>query len=153
MRISAATPSPGPRDTILQTKGRRHGFRIQVLYQVRNRLQQPVQATRRPPTRNGQRMFAGPLSRGCPATARCARQRAGLKLPVGKKIRFYITIPKAALLARRSTPRAASGSPRRASSHPEHAQGRRSLTVRDGHIKVSIARIRSGALPGLKGIL
>jgi hypothetical protein len=27
------------------------------------------------------------------------------------------------------------------------------LTVRDGRIRVSIARIRSGALPGLQGIL
>jgi hypothetical protein len=27
------------------------------------------------------------------------------------------------------------------------------LSVRDGRIKVSIARIKSGALPGLKGIL
>jgi hypothetical protein len=27
------------------------------------------------------------------------------------------------------------------------------LTVRDGRIRVSIARIKSGALPGLRGIL
>ena len=152
VRIVAATPAPGPADVTL-TKGP-HGFRIQVLYQVRAACSNPCRATALILTRSGKRMFAAPLFTKLPGDGKVTLgKRTGLKLPVGKKIRFYITITKAALLR---TPFSTKGGFRVAETRLEVTLRTKKgtlLTVRDGHIKVSIARIRSGALPGLKGIL
>jgi hypothetical protein len=72
---------------------------------------------------------------------------------VGKKVRFYLTVSKAELLR---APFSTQGGDRLAQTRLRvtlrTATGS-ALFVRDGQIKVSIARIKSGALPGLKGIL
>ena len=70
------------------------------------------------------------------------------------KIRFYIAVSKAQLL---KAPFSTEGASRVAETRlrvwytPKGSQA--ALSVRDGCIKVSIARIKSGALPGLTGIL
>ena len=79
--------------------------------------------------------------------------RGTVKLPAGKKVRFYMTVSKAALL---KTPFHTEGGFRVAETRLRvwlKTPRGEVLTVRDGRIKVSIARIRSGALPGLRGIL
>ncbi|MDX6596190.1 MAG: hypothetical protein QOE87_77, partial [Gaiellales bacterium] len=43
--------------------------------------------------------------------------------------------------------------PRRACASGTPKGSKQALSVRDGRIKVSIARIKSGALPGLSGVL
>jgi hypothetical protein len=68
-------------------------------------------------------------------------------------VRFYLTVSKAELLR---APFSTQGGDRLAQTRlrvtVRTATGS-ALYVRDGQIKVSIARIKSGALPGLKGIL
>jgi hypothetical protein len=68
-------------------------------------------------------------------------------------VRFYMTISKAELL---KAPFTTVGGNRVANTRLrvwlKTASGEE-LTVRDGRIAVSIARIKSGALPGLAGIL
>ena len=79
--------------------------------------------------------------------------RGTVKLPAGKKVRFYMTVSKAALL---KTPFHTEGGFRVAETRLRvwlKTPKGEVLTVRDGRIKVSIARITSGALPGLRGIL
>ena len=82
--------------------------------------------------------------------------RSGIAVPKGRtgKIRFYLTVSKAQLL---KAPFTTEGSSRVAETRlrvtyaPKGSPA--ALSVRDGRIKVSIARIKSGALPGLAGIL
>ncbi|HEY1480862.1 MAG TPA: hypothetical protein VGF46_12565, partial [Gaiellales bacterium] len=79
--------------------------------------------------------------------------RGSFRLPGSKKIRFYLTVSKAALL---KTPFTTTGGFRLGDTRLRVTLTTKSgklLVVRDGRIKVSIARIRSGALPGLTGIL
>ena len=79
--------------------------------------------------------------------------RGSFRLPGSKKIRFYLTVSKAALL---KTPFTTAGGYRLGNTRLRvtlTTKGGKQLVVRDGRIKVSIARIRSGALPGLTGIL
>ena len=82
--------------------------------------------------------------------------RGKFTVPKGKKgkIRFYIAVSKSQLL---KAPFSTEGGSRVAETRlrvwytPKGAK--QALSVRDGRIKVSIARIKSGALPGLSGIL
>ena len=79
--------------------------------------------------------------------------RGTFGLPGTKKIRFYMTVTKAALLR---TPFVTQGGFRVGDTRLRVYLTTRSgvvVAVRDGHIKVSIARIKSGALPDLTGIL
>jgi hypothetical protein len=80
-------------------------------------------------------------------------RRGSVKLPGGKKVRFYLTIDKSQLLR---APFSTVGGNRIASTRLRvwlQAKSGQVLTVRDGRIAVSIARIKAGALPGLSGIL
>jgi hypothetical protein len=80
-------------------------------------------------------------------------KRGAVKLPTGHKVRFYITIAKASLL---KTPFTTVHGFRVAETRMRvwlKTTHGTVLTVRDGDIRVSIARIKSGALPGLRGIL
>ncbi len=79
--------------------------------------------------------------------------RPSVKLPGGKKVRFYLTVSKAELL---KSPFTTVGGNRIANTRlrvwlttPKGQE----LAIADGRIAVSIARIKSGALPGLAGIL
>jgi hypothetical protein len=79
--------------------------------------------------------------------------RRGIKIPPGKKIFFSIAIKRAALLR---TPFYTQGGYRFAETRLRvwlKTPAGEALTIRDGRIKVSIARIKSGDLPNLKGIL
>ena len=76
-----------------------------------------------------------------------------MTLPGGRKIRFYLVVDRSALLrAPFHTERGFRVANTRLRVWLKTSAGEM-LAVRDGHIKVSIARIKSGALPGLKGIL
>jgi hypothetical protein len=147
----APTTSPGPRDVEVQP-GPGGSFRIQVQYQVRNPCASPCKVHAEIRTRTGARRYRTKL----PGDGRIVLgTRSGLTLPKGRKVRFYVTISKAALL---KVPFVTQGGFRVGETRlrvwlRQPGQRPELLTVRDGHIKVSIARIKSGALPGLKGIL
>ncbi|HET6174553.1 MAG TPA: hypothetical protein VFD90_18245 [Gaiellales bacterium] len=150
------TKAPGPRDVKLQTGPGGKSFRIQVQYTL------PKACTTKTPcalrgelrTRTGRRLYAAtPL----PGDTKLVLGTRG-KFPVPKgakgKIRFYISVSKAQLL---KAPFSTEGGSRVAETRLRvwyTAKGsKEALSVRDGRIKVSIARIKSGALPGLSGIL
>jgi hypothetical protein len=102
------------------------------------------------PTRTGRRIFA----RGLPGDGRLVLGRQkGISLPVGQRVRFLIPIDEGALLEAEFT---TVGKHRVAETRMrvwlEERKGEL-LTVRDGRIRVKIAPIQSGALPGLAGIL
>ncbi|MDX6571336.1 MAG: hypothetical protein QOC86_492 [Gaiellales bacterium] len=150
------TRAPGPRDVTLTTKPGGKGFRIQVQYTL------PKACTAKPPcrlrgelrTRSGRRLYAlVPLPGD---TKLVLGTRAAFTTPKAakRKIRFFITVSKAQLL---KAPFSTQGGSRVAETRLRvwyTAKGsKEALSVRDGRIKVSIARIESGALPGLSGIL
>ena len=105
-------------------------------------------------TRNGRRLYAVTPLPGDGKVVLGTRPR--VVVPKGKKgkIRFYIAVSKSQLL---KAPFSTEGGSRVAETRlrvwytPKGAK--QALSVRDGRIKVSIARIKSGALPGLTGIL
>jgi hypothetical protein len=150
------TKAPGPRDVTLQPSPGGKGFRIQVQYTL------PKACTAKTPcslrgelrTRTGRRLYAATPLPG--DTKLVLGTRGKFAVPKGKKgkIRFYITVSKAQLL---KAPFSTEGGSRVAETRLRvwyTAKGsKEALSVRDGRIKVSIARIRSGALPGLSGIL
>jgi hypothetical protein len=147
---NAPTPAPGPPDVALQTGPGGKGFRVQVQYTVPKACTKGCAAHAQLRIRTGGRVYDVKLPGDSPIVL---GTRAGLILPAHGKIRFYLTVSKAALL---SSPFTTVGANRIAETRlrvwVKTPKGQL-LTVRDGHIKVSIARIRSGALPGLKGIL
>jgi uncharacterized repeat protein (TIGR01451 family) len=146
--VPAVVLSPGPRDTTLQP-GPNGTFRIEVLYQVRNPCSKPCKAHADIRTRKGPRVYSLSLA----GDGLLLGTRAGLVLPTNKKIRFWLTVNKAALL---KAPFKTIGGFRVAETrlrvYLKTPKGTLT-TVRDGRIMVSIARIKSGKLPGLKGIL
>jgi hypothetical protein len=150
------TKAPGPRDVQLQTSPGGKGFRIQVQYTLPKACTSAAPCTLRGElrTRNGRRLYAvTPL----PGDGKVVLGTRGkFAVPKGRqgKIRFYITVRKAQLL---KAPFSTEGGSRVAETRLRvwyTAKGaKEALSVRDGRIKVSIARIKSGALPGLSGIL
>ena len=150
------TSAPGPRDVTLQKTPGGKGFRIQVQYTLPKACTSKTPCTLRGElrTRTGRRLYAvAPLPGD---TKLVLGTRARLAVPKGAKgkIRFYITVSKAQLL---KAPFSTEGGSRVAETRLRvwyTAKGsKEALSVRDGRIKVSIARIKSGALPGLSGIL
>jgi len=150
------TSAPGPRDVTLQTTPGGKGFRIQVQYTLPKACTSATPCSLRGElrTRTGRRLYAVTPLRG--DTKLVLGTRGRFSVPKGKKgkIRFYITVSKAQLL---KAPFSTEGGSRVAETRLRvwyTAKGsKEALSVRDGRIKVSIARIRSGALPGLSGIL
>jgi hypothetical protein len=150
------TSAPGPRDVTLQKTPGGKGFRIQVQYTLPKACASKTPCTLRGElrTRTGRRLYAiAPLPGD---TKLVLGTRARLAVPKGAKgkIRFYIMVSKAQLL---KAPFSTEGGSRVAETRLRvwyTAKGsKEALSVRDGRIKVSIARIKSGALPGLSGIL
>jgi hypothetical protein len=151
---SVATPAPGPRDAELQKGPHGKGFRIQVQFRVPASCSKPCTGTAELHTRSGRRLYA--VTPALPGDGKVILgRRSGIPLfkGVGKKVRFYLTVSKAELLR---APFSTQGASRLAQTRlrvtVRTASGT-TLYVRDGRIKVSIARIKSGALPGLAGIL
>jgi hypothetical protein len=150
------TTAPGPRDVTLDTTPGGKGFRIQVQYTLPKACTSKTPCTLRGElrTRTGRRLYAvTPL----PGDTKLVLGRRGrFSVPKAKKgkIRFFITVSKAQLL---KAPFSTEGGSRVAETRlrvwytPKGSK--EALSVRDGRIKVSIARIKSGALPGLSGIL
>ena len=151
---AAVTPAPGPRDTDVQAAPGGKGFRIQVQYRVPSLCRPSCVAHAEIRTRSGRQLYSASAVAPLPGDGRIViGTRGSVKLPGGKKVRFYMTVGKAALLR---TPFSTQAGYRVANTRLRVWLKTRSgqvLTVRDGRIRVSIARIRSGALPGLKGIL
>jgi hypothetical protein len=150
------TTAPGPRDVQLQSTPGGKGFRIQVQYAVPKACASAAPCTLRAElrTRSGRRLYAVAPLPGDGAVVLGTRGK--VVLPKGRtgKIHFYLTVSKAQLL---KAPFSTEGASRVAETRlrvwytPKGSQA--ALSVRDGRIKVSIARIKSGALPGLTGIL
>ena len=149
------TKAPGPRDVQLQA-GPGKTFRIQVQYTLPKACTGAATCSLRGElgTRTGRRLYAVTPLPG--DTKLVLGKRAKFAVPKGKKgkIRFYITVSKAQLL---KAPFSTEGASRVAETRLRvwytPKGGKEALSVRDGRIKVSIARIKSGALPGLSGIL
>jgi hypothetical protein len=149
------TKAPGPRDVQLQA-GPGKTFRIQVQYTVPKACTTAAPCTLKAElrTRTGRRLYAVTPLPG--DTKLVLGTRGKVAVPKGKKgkIRFYIAVSKAQLL---KAPFSTQGGSRVAETRlrvwytPKGSK--QALSVRDGRIKVSIARIKSGALPGLSGIL
>jgi hypothetical protein len=154
--IPAATiDNTGPKDVAIDA-GPGKTFRIQVQFQAPASCGASCTATAQLRNRTGT------CSAACLATggsklpgdgAVVIGTRGSFKLPGSKKIRFYLTVSKAALL---KTPFTTAGGFRLGNTRLRvflTTKSGKQLVVRDGRIKVSIARIKSGALPGLTGIL
>jgi hypothetical protein len=149
------TKAPGPRDVQLQA-GPGKSFRIQVQYTVPKACTTVAPCTLKAElrTRTGRRLYAVTPLPG--DTKLVLGTRGKVAVPKGKtgKIRFYITVSKAQLL---KAPFSTEGGSRVAETRLRvwytPRGSKQALSVRDGRIKVSIARIKSGALPGLSGIL
>lgn len=150
------TKAPGPRDVSLDTTPGGKGFRIQVQYTLPKACTAATPCSLRGElrTRTGRRLYAVTPLPG--DTKLVLGTRGRFAVPKGQKgkIRFFITVSKAQLL---KAPFSTEGGSRVAETRLRvwyTAKGsREALSVRDGRIKVSIARIKSGALPGLRGIL
>jgi hypothetical protein len=146
--------APGPRQTDLQTGPGGKGFRIQVQYRVPSFCKPTCTAHAEIRTRSGRQLYALAGTAPLPGDGKVVLGRRGsVKLPGGKKVRFYLTIDKRQLVR---APFSTVGGNRIARTRLRvwlQAKSSQVLTVRDGRIAVSIARIKSGALPGLSGIL
>jgi hypothetical protein len=152
----AVVDNTGPKDVPLQSGPKKGTFRIQVLFKAPSQCGSSCKGRAEIRNRTGV----------CPAAclASGAKKLPGdgpvvigtrgtFTVPGTKKIRFYLTVAKAALL---KTPFHTEGGFRVGDTRLRVYITTKSgtvLAVRDGHIKVSIARIKSGALPGLTGIL
>jgi hypothetical protein len=150
------TTAPGPRDVTLQTTPGGKGFRIQVQYTLPKACTSATPCSLRGElrTRTGRRLYAVAPLPGDTKLVLGTRGRFSVPKGTKGKIRFYITVNKAQLL---KAPFSTEGGSRVAETRlrvwytPKGSK--EALSVRDGRIKVSIARIKSGALPGLTGIL
>ncbi len=105
-------------------------------------------------TRTGAKLFRpAVIFGGLPGDGGVLGTRSGLRFKTGGKVRFDIAINKARLLDLDFT---TEGGFRVAQTRMRiwlKTPLGTAQTVRDGRIRVSIARIESGALPGLQGIL
>jgi hypothetical protein len=152
----AIVDNSGPKDVPLLAGPKKGTFRIQVLFKAPTSCGSSCKAHAEIRNRTGVCAAAclasgakklpgdGPVVIGT---------RGTFTVPGTTKIRFYLTVTKAALL---KTPFHTEGGFRVGDTRLRvylTTKAGTVLAVRDGHIKVSIARIKSGALPGLTGIL
>jgi hypothetical protein len=152
----AIVDNSGPKTVPVEAGPKKGTFRIQVQFKA------PAQCGASCKGRGEIRNRTGVCSATCLASGAkklpgdgpiVIGTRGTFTVPGTKKIRFYMTVTKAALL---KTPFHTEGGFRVGDTRLRVTLTTASgtvLAVRDGHIKVSIARIQSGALPGLAGIL
>jgi hypothetical protein len=156
--IPGAVPdTSGPKDVALEPGAHGKGFRIQVQFKATGGCGVSCKAHAEIRNRTGVACAAACLAKGgkkLPGDGPVViGTRGTFTLPGTTKVRFYLTVTKAALLR---TPFHTEGGFRVGDTRLRVYLTTPSgtvLAVRDGHIKVSIARIKSGALPGLAGIL
>ena len=147
------TTAPGPRQATLQSAPGGKGFRIQVQYRVPSYCKPSCVAHAEIRTRTGARqLYSLAKTAPLPGDGKLVLgTRGSVKLPGGKKVRFFITISKAELL---KAPFSTAGGNRVANTRLRvwltTKTGPR-LTVRDGRIAVSIARIKAGRCRGSGG--
>ena len=152
----AIVDNSGPKDVPLLAGPKKGTFRIQVLFKAPTSCGSSCKAHSEIRSRTGVCSAAclGSGAKKLPGDGPIViGTRGTFTVPGTKKIRFYLTVTKAALL---KTPFHTEGGFRVGDTRLRVFLTTRSgtvLAVRDGHIKVSIARIKSGALPGLTGIL
>jgi hypothetical protein len=131
---------------------KRKTFLINVQYVLRNRsCRNPCPARAEIRTRTGRRLYqVGKL----PGNGKVVLgTRRGIKIPRGRKVFFWIPIKTAQLRkVHFKTIRGYRYGETRLRVWLRTPRGE-ALTVRDGRIRISIARIKSGALPNLRGIL
>jgi hypothetical protein len=152
----APLPSPAiPATTDLSFNPQTDRFFIRIKYRIREaelkRLcRRGCPATIQIRSRAGRRIFGTAL----PGDGRVLGSKSGIKIkPTKRKLRIDVPITKARLLDLDFT---TVGGYRVGETRTRvilRTPGGDALTVRDGRIRVSIERIRSGALPGLQGIL
>jgi hypothetical protein len=125
---------------------------INVQYVLRNRsCRNPCPARAEIRTRSGRRLYQVGKLPGDGKVVLGARR--GIKIPRGRKVFFWIPIKVAPLRkVHFKTIRGYRYGETRLRVWLRTPAGE-ALTVRDGRIRVSIARIKSGALPNLSGIL
>jgi hypothetical protein len=87
------------------------------------------------------------------ATGKTLGTKAGLQLPVNQRTTIDIPIAKAAILKAGFTTAGSSKVAKTKFSVVLKTNGRDTLTVKDGTLRISIAAIKSGALPGLAALL
>jgi hypothetical protein len=146
----AATPAPGPRDTEVVYDPKKKTFLINVQYVLRNRsCRNPCPARAEIRTRSGRRLYSAGALPGDGRVVLGARR--GIKIPRGRKVFFWIPI-KATQLRKVhfKTIRGYRYGETRLRVWLRTPRGE-VVTVRDGRIRVSIARIKSGTLPNLRG--
>jgi hypothetical protein len=153
----APYPSPAiPATSTLQFNPQTGQFFIRIKYRLREpelkRLcRRGCPATVETRSRAGQRLFAGT---GLPGDGAVLGSKTGIKIrPTKGKLRIDIPINKSRLL---SLDFNTVGGFRVGETRTRvvlRTPAGDALTVRDGRIRVSIDRIKSGALPGLQGIL
>jgi sugar lactone lactonase YvrE len=86
-------------------------------------------------------------------TGKALGTKAGLQLTVNQRTTIDIPIAKAAILKAGFKTAGSSKVAKTRLSVILKTNGRNTLTVKDGTLRISIAAIKSGALPGLKGLL
>jgi hypothetical protein len=156
--VGAPIPSPAiPATTTIQYNPQTDQLFIRIKYRIREKAlkrlcKRGCPATVEIRSRTGQRLYRG--LGGLPGDGAVLGSKTGIKIKTTqRKLRIDIPIKKARLLDVDFTTVGGFrvGETRirvllRTGLGP-------ALTVRDGRIRVSIARIQSGALPGLEGIL
>ena len=145
--------APGPRDADVQVTPGGKGFRIQVQFNVPKICATPCAGRSQLRVRSGRRLYAAKPLPGDTRVVLGTRGGIALAKGAGKKVRFFLTVSKAELL---KAPFTTQGGFRVAETRLRvwiKNGNVETLYVRDGRIRVSIARIKSGALPGLAGIL
>lgn len=152
----AIVDNTGPKDVTLEGGTAKGTFRIQVQFKAPTQCGASCKAHADLRNRTGI-CSATCLARGSsklPGDGPVVMGTRGtFTLPGTKKIRFYMNVTKTALS---KTPFHTEGGYRVGNTRLRVYLTTKSgtvLAVRDGRIKVSIARIQSGALPGLTGIL
>jgi hypothetical protein len=153
-KVTPATPKApvarGPRDVALRRAPGGKSVRVEVQYTTPAACAKRCAAHAQLRVRSGRRLYAATLPGDGPIIL---ATRGGLILRAHETIHFYLTVSKAAL---RKAPFTTLGFNRVARTRLRvwvSTPSGQILTVRDGHITVSVERVRSGALPGLTGIL
>lgn len=149
--LGATPASSPPVVTIQKVKG---GFAIVVIYRARLACpKRKCKATAEIRNRTGRPVFTA-LGKALPGDGKIVfGTRKAVTLPQGKKVHFLMVISKKALLKAKYTTSHGYRITQTRLRVVLKTKSGKVVTVRDGQIRVSIARIKSGALPGLRGIL
>jgi uncharacterized repeat protein (TIGR01451 family) len=147
-----ATPASSP--PVVTIQATKNGFAIAVIYRARLACpKKKCQATAEIRNRVGKPVFTA-ATKALPGDGKIVfGSRTKLTLPQGKKVHFLMVISKKALLKAKYTTKSGYRITQTRLRVVLKTKTGKVVTIRDGQIRVSIKRIKSGALPGLKSIL